>query len=441
MMNYSLFYIFIRTYSSLKYLLEDYFMAIYTYKVMLLLNNKQETRIRQTMNKCIECQNIIYDLLDGCLKHHLGLPKCKDVRKLFTDLKKIYDAKIIEERKGLTKASARAKHLDVLFSDVSNDALKQTIRDTYNAFVRFLTKKGGYPIRKKYNDFHKGFYVDTCKIEFNEKKVRLEKISTSTKSNRKVVNWVKLAEKNRIPIGVKYYNPRIVLEKDRFFLTVGVDEENRPVKKREKLVLTDETIGIDVNIHNINLSNEKEYKTSTTSIVKTDKKVKNTKRKLSRQYEQFKKDKKHNKDLVLKSRKNYQKTKKLLSKKYTRLTNLRTQRYNEIINDIILSAPKCIAVETLSVKEMMKTKKVSRGMQKAAFRKFMNLLENRLRYTGIKLVKIDKYYPSSKLCSCCGHKKEDLTLKDRVYKCDKCGLEIKRDYNAAINIRNYALNL
>jgi hypothetical protein len=71
--------------------------------------------------------------------------------------------------------------LDTLFYDVSNDALKQTIKDTYNSFIRYFKKLSKYPVKKKYSDRHKSFYVDPYKIAITVNKVRLEKIANNQK--------------------------------------------------------------------------------------------------------------------------------------------------------------------------------------------------------------------------------------------------------------------
>lgn len=70
---------------------------------------------------------------------------------------------------------------------------------------------------------------------------------------------------------------------------------------------------------------------------------------------------------------------------------------------------------------------------------FLNMLEYKLSDRGKYFIKVDKWYPSSQLCSCCGSQKK-ITLADRIYKCS-CGLEIDRDYNAAVNIKNEGLRL
>lgn len=109
---------------------------------MLCPNNKQATKLRQTMNKCIECQNIIYDILDEHIKNKTPFPSSYDVRKQFTIIKKEKDQEMLDARASMTKKEMREAHLDILFYDVSNDALKQTVKDTYNAFIRFFKKLG-----------------------------------------------------------------------------------------------------------------------------------------------------------------------------------------------------------------------------------------------------------------------------------------------------------
>ena len=126
---------------------------MYTYKIVIHPNNKQRTKILKTMNKCIECQNIIYDILDSLIKTGQKIPTCNEIRKEFTKIKRDKDLVTKLFQKGLTKKEQRIYHVDVLFYDVSNDALKQTIKDTYNAFMRYFKKLSKYPNRKYVNIF------------------------------------------------------------------------------------------------------------------------------------------------------------------------------------------------------------------------------------------------------------------------------------------------
>lgn len=410
---------------------------MYTYKVMIHPNNKQETKIRRTLNKCIECNNIIYDYLDSFVKNKESFPNCSDVRKWFTIQKTIKDNEAISKRKDMTKKEMIENHLDTLFYDVSNDALKQEIKDTYNSFIRFFKKLSKYPVKKEYQAYKKSFYVDPYKIEFTANKVKLEKIADSQKENRRVLNLVSLAEKNRIPTNVAYYNPRVVLEGDKFYIVVSVDDEFGPKKKTK--INNDKTIGIDLNIKSIVTSDNVIYKTVTKNknYKKTQKQYQRTQRKLSKRCIIAKEQNKE-----LKYSKNYQKIKVKCRKYKDRLLNLRDDHITRVINDIVALAPYKICVETLDVNSMKKRVKgkrndIAKGIQENPFRKFIKTLEERVIKRGIQIIYADKWYPSSKKCHACGYIKDDLKLSDRVFVCPNCGLRIDRDYNAAINLNKY----
>ena len=405
---------------------------MYTYKVVIHPNNKQRTKILRTMNKCIECQNIIYDLLKGYLDRNERIPSCLEIRKMFTLIKKEKDDEVINKRKGMTKKEMIDNHLDTLFYDVSNDALKQTVKDTYKAFVRFFKKESKFPNRKSYKDKTKSFYVDPYKIEFTDKKVKLEKIANNQKSNRQVLNYISLAEKNRIPLDVKYYNPRVVFDGDRLYIVVAVDDEYAPKKKIKEKV--DEVIGIDLNISTIVLSNNKKYKSINKErrIKKATRKLKLLQRKSSRRYINALNNKKK-----LKDAKNFIKVKKLIRKCYKRLSNLRDDYINKVVDDILYKPPKRIVIETLDIKSMQQNKKISSLIQISSFRKFINTLKEKCVKQNVLITEADKYYPSSKMCSTCGSIKKDLVLSERVYYCEACDYVINRDLNAAINLAKY----
>ena len=405
---------------------------MYTYKVVIHPNNKQRTKILNTMNKCIECQNIVFDILSSYVQRKEKIPSCSDIRKLFTNIKKEKDTETINKRIGLTKKEQREKHLDVLFYDVSNDALKQMVKDTYNAFVRFFKKESKYPNRKTYKDNHKSFYVDPYKIRFSDSKVKLEKIANNQKENRTVLNYVSLAEKKRIPTNAKYYNPRVVYDSYRFYIVVSVDDTHAPIKKNKELI--DKTIGIDLNISSIVTSENKSYVSinKEKKVRKATRTLKRIQRKASRKYEVAKKEKRK-----LRECKNFIKDKKLIRVKHERLNNLRNDYINKVINDILTKPPKVIVVEDLDVKQMQQNKKISSLIQISSFRKFITKLKERCSKYNIKVKDADRYYPSSKMCSKCKNIKEKLLLSERVYRCSVCNSKISRDLNAAINLANY----
>ena len=87
---------------------------------------------------------------------------------------------------------------------------------------------------------------------------------------------------------------------------------------------------------------------------------------------------------------------------------------------------------------MMKNRHLANRIQKQGFYEFYRQMQYKCKERGIILVQADRFYPSSKTCSHCGHIKKDLKLSDRTYRCPKCGMELDRDYNAAINLAHYA---
>ena len=96
-----------------------------------------------------------------------------------------------------------------------------------------------------------------------------------------------------------------------------------------------------------------------------------------------------------------------------------------------------MAIEDLNVSGMMKNKHLSKVIQDQGFHRFRCYMAYKCAEHGIPIVIVDRWYPSSKLCSCCGNIKSDLKLSDRTYRCDICGYIIDRDYQAALNLRVY----
>lgn len=96
-------------------------------------------------------------------------------------------------------------------------------------------------------------------------------------------------------------------------------------------------------------------------------------------------------------------------------------------------------MENLNIKGMMKNKHLSKAIQEQCFYEFIRQMKYKCEFNNIEFIQADRFYPSSKKCSCCGNIKEQLKLKERIYVCEKCGLEIDRDKNASINLGNYGL--
>jgi putative transposase len=98
-----------------------------------------------------------------------------------------------------------------------------------------------------------------------------------------------------------------------------------------------------------------------------------------------------------------------------------------------------ICLEDLNVKGMMANRTLSRAVNDVGFYEFRRQLEYKAQLYGREIRFVDRFFPSSKTCSNCGHKKDVLALSERVFSCAHCGFEIDRDLNAAINIRTVGL--
>lgn len=239
------------------------------------------------------------------------------------------------------------------------------------------------------------------------------------------------------PIGnniLKFKNPRISNIGNKWILTFGLEVEKQDYN------LNDFSVGIDLGIkdlavvsyddnkskvyHNINKSKKVKYYKS---------KLKHIQRNLDRKYRKRKSENFYNKEMS----KNEIIELKKLQYLYRKLANIRDNYIHQVTAEIVNMLPKRIVIEDLKVSNMMKDKRLSEEIQEQCFYKFREYLTYKCEEKGIELVVADKYYPSSKTCSCCGNIKKTLKLSDRIYICDKCGFTIDRDLNAAINLMNY----
>ncbi|MPM11091.1 IS607 family transposase ISCbo9 [bioreactor metagenome] len=171
----------------------------------------------------------------------------------------------------------------------------------------------------------------------------------------------------------------------------------------------------------------------TKRVKKLKKRLRRLQRQVSRKYEANKEGNKFVKT------NNIIKLEKQIKLLYRKLSNIRKNHIHQATNKIIKMYPFRIVMENLNVSGMMKNKHLSKAIAEQGFYEFIRQIKYKCEFNKIKFIQVDKFYPSSKTCSCCGSVKKDLKLKDRVYRCEKCGLEIDRDKNASINLGNYGL--
>ena len=253
----------------------------------------------------------------------------------------------------------------------------------------------------------------------------------SKRRNKQKLNWIRLCEKERIPINCKYLNPRFTYDGLYWYVSIGIevdDNNNLP---------SNDGVGIDLGIKNLAVcSDGNTYKNinKTQKVRKIEKKKRRLQRSISRRYEKNKKGGSYCKTS------NIIKREKELLKVIKRLTNIRQNYLHQTTSEIIKRKPSFICMEDLNVSGMMKNKHLSKAVQQQCFYEFRKQIEYKSKWNNISVIIADRFFPSSKLCSCCGNIKKDLKLSDRIYKCE-CGNIIDRDFQASLNLKQYGENV
>ncbi|MEG2618896.1 MAG: transposase [Bacilli bacterium] len=305
--------------------------------------------------------------------------------------------------------------------EVSGQITAQAFDDLNNAFNNFFNKKAKYPRFKSKRKSRNSFYVRYDAIKFKDGKVNLEKIGK-----------VKYTTNYDIPDLLSYKNPRCSFDGKYWYLTLGFEyDENQVVLNK------DLSVGIDLGVKDLAIVNhlDKPIKNinKTVKVKKLKKKLKRLQRQISRKYEA---NKSGNSFIKTNNIIKLEKEIKLLHRK---LSNIRNNHIHQATNMIVKLYPYRVVMEDLAVSNMMKNKHLSKAIQEQCFYEFIRIMNYKCKFNGIEFIQVPRNYPSSKTCSKCSNVKKDLKLKDRVYKCDKCGFEIDRDKNASINLGNYGL--
>lgn len=381
---------------------------IKTIRVMLLPNNKQKTKLFQYANTARFAYNWALAREQENYKNGGKFIPDKDLRKEFTQLKKTPEY--------------------AWLNDISNNVTKQAIKDACEAYRDFFEGYTKFPRFKSRKYSVPKFYQDNVKIQFTNTHVKVEGFATSKKKNKQKLNWIRLAEYNRIPSeNVKYMNPRIKYDGLNWWITVGIEYEN-PTS-----LPSNEGVGIDLGIKDLGIcSDEHKYKNinKTQKVKKLEKRKRRLQRSISRRYE------KNKKGVVYCKTSNIIKSEKELLKLNHRLTNIRHNYLHQTTSEIVKREPSFICIEDLNVKGMMKNRHLSKAVQQQCFGEFSRQIEYKSAWNNIPVIIADRFFPSSKLCSCCGNIKKDLKLSDRIYKCE-CGNIIDRDYQASLNLKRY----
>ena len=305
--------------------------------------------------------------------------------------------------------------------EASSKAVKKSIENGCTAFARFFKHQSGFPKFKKKGKSDVKMYF----VKNNPKDCACER----HRLNIPTLGWVRLKEKGYIPTTKDGWNIKsgtVSVRAGRYYVSVLVEMPNVKVTPNGG-----EGIGIDLGLKDFAIvSSGKIYKNINKSarIRKLKKQLRRAQRCLSCKYEEFKKGEST-------QRANIQKQRLKVQRLHQRLDNIRTDYVNKVIAETVKTKPSYIAIEDLNVSGMMKNRHLSKAIASQKFYEFRAKLKTKCDDNGIELRIVDRWYPSSKMCHCCGHVSKDLKLSDRIYRC-ACGYIADRDFNASLNLRD-----
>ena len=324
-------------------------------------------------------------------------------------------------RTGIVKQPELRQHLRDLrdnvpgyewLREIPEAVVDRATRDFDKARIKAFKKHAGFPRFHKSQPSKASFYQRTDRFHTTKHGVKITGIKEPVRVKfRKFPDHV--------------LNTRVIWDGKYWYLSYAYETGTEPAKPHKH----GDTLGIDLGIKNFavvsdgtvfsNINYSKEVK-------KLEKRKRHLQRRLSKKLES-------NKCHTSNSNKLQRKV-ALLNRK---LTNVRSTYIDEVIKDILSARPKLIVIEDLNVRGMMKNRHLARSIANQKFAEFANKLCRKCEEAGIGLVKADRWFPSSKTCSGCGFRKQNLSLAERTYVCEHCGLTIDRDLNAALNLANY----
>lgn len=323
------------------------------------------------------------------------------------------------------------KTTHIWLSELSSQAIAWSVNNAEKSYKCWFKGQVGKPTFKSKRKSTPSFYVrhdSLCKRNGGFQGEHL--------------GFVRTAEPlPKIPKGTHYSDPHISYDEKYWYLSVSY-----PVEAKQ-LELTEESLGIDLGVKELAVcSNGKTYKNINKSkkVKKLKKRLKREQRKLSRKmdantkgYASKGKGKAPIFERPLYECKNYQKQKHKIQLLNRKLTNIRQNYLHQTTTELVKTKPYRVVMEDLNVSGMLKNKHLAKAISEQKFYEFIRQMKYKCELYGIEFIQVDRFYPSSKTCSCCGNLKPDLKLSDRVYQCDACGLVIDRDFNASLNLAKY----
>lgn len=304
--------------------------------------------------------------------------------------------------------------------EVDSIALQSSIKNLEDGFNRFFKKQNKAPRFKSKKNPVQSYTTNNVNngngIRIAGNKIKLPKLK-----------WVKFANSRK----VKGRILRVTVSRrpsGKYFVSVLAEEEICTLPK------TNSSVGIDLGITDFAILSDGQKVDNNRFTSKMEKKLKREQRKLSRRALQAKKN-----GVNLLDAKNYQKQRIKVAKLHEKVMNQREDFLNKISTEIIKSHD-IICIEDLNTKGMLRNRKLAKSISDVSWSSFVTKLQYKADWYGKEIIKIDRWFPSSQICSSCGANTGKKALDVRAWTCE-CGVEHDRDINASKNIKNEGLRL
>ena len=364
-------------------------------RVRLYPNKEQE----QTLNKTLGCYRFIYNRMLALKqqeynenKKSLGLKELS--RYFYGTLRKDEQYAWLEEQ--------------------NTKVMEQAIRQMLTAYNNFFKHHKGFPKFKSKKVKNSALFPKNAISKCNTFETRHITLTQSLKNLRFRCSDLYL-------IRLQKYNKNIrsaTLSKSKsgnYFLSILVEMEDTELKKFEH---TDKQVGIDLGVKNFVITSDGDVFENKHFLKKEEKKIARLNRQLSKKK---------------KCSNNREKQRVKIAKLFEKMVNKKEAYIHYVVNELLKSYD-TIFMEDLNINGMLQNHYLAKAIQEIGFYKFKEILTTKALENNKQVALVDRFYPSSKTCSVCGYKKEDLTLNDREWTCPNCGTKHDRDINAAVNI-------
>lgn len=320
-------------------------------------------------------------------------------------------------KEGLSKPNAISLHKEwnlwkrdnaTWWTECSKAAPQEALRDLQKAFQNFFTAKKagravGYP-RFKSKKNQKNSFRLTGSIHVEDSRIQLPRLG-----------WLRLKEKGYLPTQGHVLSATVSGEGERWFVSVAVEEELPEVANESEQI-----IGIDLGVKTLATCSDGTQYESAKALRSNEKKLKRLQKKIARQK---------------KGSNRREQTRRKINRTHYKISCIRKDAIHKATSDIVKTKrPAYVVMEDLNVAGMTKNRKLAKHICDAAMSEFKRQVEYKGQWYGVGRLYVETFYPSSKLCSCCGWKNDLLTLSDRIFKCLNCGMELDRDLNASLNL-------